>query len=46
VDKISQLADKHGFTLAGLRSFEKALDPEAVVRAKKARILAPTVARV
>ncbi len=46
VDKISQLADKHGFTLAGLRSFEKALDPEAVIRARKARMMAPTVARV
>lgn len=46
VDKISQLAEKHGFALAGLRSFEKAMDPEAVTRAKKARMMAPTVARV
>jgi len=45
VDKISELAEKHGFALAGLRSFEKALDPEAVTRARKARITAPTVAR-
>jgi len=46
VDKISQLAKKHGFELAGLRSFEKALDPEAIVRAKKARTMAPTVPRL
>ena len=41
VDKITQLAERHGFALAGLRSFEKALDPEAVVRAKKARLMSP-----
>ncbi len=46
VDKISQLAEKHGFELAGLRSFEKALDPEAITRAKKARTMAPTVPRI
>lgn len=45
VDKISELAQKHGFELAGLRSFEKALDPEAVTRARNARVLAPTVPR-
>ena len=46
VDKISELAKKHGFELAGLRSFEKALDPEAITRARKARTLAPTVPRL
>lgn len=46
VDKINQLAQKHGFELAGLRSFEKALDPEAIVRAKKARTMAPTIPRI
>jgi fatty aldehyde-generating acyl-ACP reductase len=46
VDKISELAVKHGFELAGLRSFEKALDPEAITRAKKARVMAPTVPRI
>jgi len=46
VDKISQLAEKHGFALAGMRSFDKPLDPEAITRARKARTLAPTVPRV
>ncbi len=45
VDQISLLADKHGFELAGLRSFERALDPEAVTRARKARLIGPTVPR-
>jgi len=46
VDKISELAAKHGFELAGLRSFEKALEPEAIARARKARASALTVPRV
>jgi predicted amino acid dehydrogenase len=46
VDKISALAEKHGFELAGLRSFEKALDPEAIKRAKKARATGPTIPRI
>ncbi len=46
VDKIAELAKKHGFELAGLRSFEKAVDPEAITRAKRARITAPTIARM
>ncbi|MDR3688558.1 MAG: hypothetical protein P4L46_04205 [Fimbriimonas sp.] len=46
VDKISELAEKHGFELAGFRSFEKAVGDEAIARAKKARIMAPTVPRL
>jgi len=46
VDKITQLAEKHGFELAGFRSFEKAVGEEAIARAKKARIMAPTVPRL
>lgn len=45
VDTINRLAEKHGFELAGFRSFERAVDEEAIQRAKKARITAPTVAR-
>jgi predicted amino acid dehydrogenase len=45
VDTINALAEKHGFELAGFRSFERAVDDEAILRAKKARITAPTVAR-
>jgi len=45
VDKISELAKKHGFELAGFRSFEKAVTEEAIQRARKARLMAPTVAR-
>lgn len=46
VDKINLLAAKHGFELAGLRSFEKALDPAAITRAKKARTMGPTIPRI
>ncbi len=46
VDQITRLADKHGFELAGFRSFEKAVDGEAIARAKKARIVAPTIPRI
>jgi predicted amino acid dehydrogenase len=45
VDLISSLAEKHGFELAGFRSFERAVDQEAIMRAKKARITAPSVPR-
>lgn len=45
VDTINALAEKHGFELAGFRSFERAVDDEAILRAKKARITGPTVAR-
>ena len=37
VDEISRLAHKHGFELAGFRSFEKAVDEESIQRAKQAR---------
>jgi len=37
VDEISRLAHKHGFELAGFRSFEKAVDEESIQRAKRAR---------
>jgi len=37
VDIISRLAVKHGFELAGFRSFEKAVDDEAINRARRAR---------
>jgi predicted amino acid dehydrogenase len=45
VELISSLADKHGFELAELRSFEKALGEEAITRARKARITGPTIPR-
>jgi len=45
VDIISGLAQKHGFEIAGFRSFERAVDDEAIKRAKKARVTGPTVAR-
>lgn len=45
VDEISALAEKHGFSLAGFRSFERAVSQEAIQRAKKARITAPSVPR-
>ncbi len=35
VDEISILCRKHGFKLAGFRSFERAVDPEEIVRIKK-----------
>jgi len=44
VDEIAGLAEKHGFRLAGLRSFERAITPEWMAKvkenAKKARVLA------
>lgn len=45
VDIISGLADKHGFELAGFRSFERAVDDEAILRARKARVTGPTIPR-
>lgn len=45
VELISALADKHGFVLAGFRSFERAVGEEAISKARKARITGPTVAR-
>ncbi len=35
VDEISVLAEKHGFHLAGFRSFEKAVDPAAIDRVRR-----------
>jgi len=40
---ISALADKHGFGLAGFRSFEKAVDQDSIDRAKRARRLGGVV---
>ena len=37
VDEVNRLAKKHGFELADLRSFEKAVDQAAIDRAKQAR---------
>lgn len=37
VDTINRLADKHGFELAGFRSFERAVDQAAIDRAREAR---------
>lgn len=37
VDEINRLAHKHGFELARLRSFERAVDDAAIERAKDAR---------
>lgn len=37
VEEMMRLADKHGFDLAGFRSFEKAVDEAAIERAKAAR---------
>lgn len=38
VIEIAALAEKHGFELAGLRSFEKAVSEESISRARKARL--------
>lgn len=38
VEETIRLADKHGFELAGFRSFEKAVSEEAIDRARNARI--------
>lgn len=40
VEEISRLAKKHGFDLATFRSFERAVDDEAIARARKARVTA------
>jgi len=45
VDTISALAKKHGFEIAGFRSFERAVDEEAISRAKKARSVGAAVPR-
>lgn len=45
VDTINALAEKHGFELAGFRSFERAVDEETIQRARKARITGGTIAR-
>lgn len=37
VEETQRLASKHGFTLAGLRSFERAVDDEVIDRARRAR---------
>jgi len=37
VEEISAIARKHGFGLAGFRSFERAVDVQAIERAKQAR---------
>lgn len=36
IDEITRIAEKHGFRLAGLRSFERAVTPEYVERVLKA----------
>ena len=36
VEEISRLADKHGFRLAGLRSFERAIAPERFAQVREA----------
>ncbi|HWD40877.1 MAG TPA: hypothetical protein VG944_18660 [Fimbriimonas sp.] len=45
VETISALAEKHGFELAGFRSFEHEVSEEAISRARKARLIANTVPR-
>ena len=45
VDRIGALAKKHGFTLAGFRSFERAVGQDAIDRARKARGVGGTVPR-
>jgi hypothetical protein len=37
VEETVRLAEKHGFELAGFRSFESAVSEEAIDRARKAR---------
>lgn len=46
VDEITRLARKHGFELAGFRSFERAVDDKAIQRARKARITGATLPRL
>jgi len=45
VDLITSLAEKHGFELAGFRSFERAVSEDAISYVKKARMLGGTVPR-
>jgi predicted amino acid dehydrogenase len=45
VEKIGRLAKRHGFGLAGFRSFERAVDRQAIERARKARATAPSIPR-
>jgi fatty aldehyde-generating acyl-ACP reductase len=45
VETVTRLAEKHGFELAGFRSFEQAVGDEAISRARKARITGPSVPR-
>ena len=45
VDQITALAEKHGFGLAGFRSFEKAVNKDQITRAKAARLTSMTVPR-
>lgn len=40
VDETMAMAKRHGFNLAGFRSFEKAVDDEAIARAQNARKVA------
>jgi predicted amino acid dehydrogenase len=44
VNRISQMAERHGFELAGFRAFETAVDARMIERARLARI--PAVARL
>ncbi len=45
VDRVNALADKHGFELAGFRSFEHVVKEEEITRAKRARITSNAVPR-
>lgn len=45
VDRISALAKKHGFGLAGFRSFERPVTQAAIDRARKARGIGGTIPR-
>jgi hypothetical protein len=38
VEETWRMAKKHGFTVAGFRSFERAVDEDAIQRAKNARL--------
>jgi predicted amino acid dehydrogenase len=46
VTQISGLGEKHGFDLAGFRSFEKEVDAMSIDRARRARILSGSVPRL
>lgn len=46
VKEISRLAHKHGFELANFRAFEREVGQDAIDRARKARQVSATVARV